>query len=370
MVVRSAILLSLLAAIPLVSQELTNPLLPAQVACDQDQLGSPLERMDLLIAEGPVVGKASHPTLFVSAGDGGLRYRGSEVRAEPIPHFPALSGGPVPDSDCLDSTERMMGFQVSVQERQFLLNPSRPELDQILLARIEPQTNPTSIRCRLPDDHRLRLGLGGAEDPFSFALEINNVVQVPAGRESQGSKPAASGASRGLRAAGLLDRCHDLLTDWDRRTFALLERMLRTHSYFVRDGSANYFDQEVAIFRGADPHTYRVDAYSIGRNPGTGRGEAVGKSAYELTIDWDASGRWTTGTIRALEPCQPGQSHDCSTQADPAWIFVYPPLLPDFGLRGDPANTVVVGRGVERAPTSAPVDWAALLAETAWNGQP
>src|SRR6185295_4766288 len=105
---------------------------------------------------------------------------------------------------------------------------------------------------------------------------------------------------------------------------ALLERMLRPHSYFVdTDGSASYFDQEVAIFRGTDPHTYRVDAYSIGKDPATGRGVAVGRSSYELVIGWDEGGRWTTGSIRLLPLCADRQTRDCSAHTDPAWVFVY-----------------------------------------------
>ena len=361
-------LVLLLAGAPLRSQQESSPIPHALVICDQDQLAHLLGRLELIFPKGPVAGVTTHPTLFISRGAGGILFRGSEVRAETGPHFPGLRASPIPGSDCLDSTERMMGFQLSVQEDQFLLNPDRPPLDQFLLARVEPQTNPTSIRCRLPDDHRLRLGMGPASQPFVTALEINNVSQVPAGRESQGAVPAASGASRNLRSAGLVDPCHDLLSDWDRRTFALLERMLRPHSYFVdTDGSASYFDQEVAIFRGADPHTYRVDAYSIGKDATTGRGVAVGRSSYELVIGWDEAGRWTTGSIRLLPACAAGQTHDCSTHADPAWIFVYPPLLPDFGLRGDPPNAVFVGRGLEGLPESAPVDWADLLSETVWN---
>ncbi len=262
-----------------------------------------------------------------------------------------------------------MGFQLSLQENQFLLNPERPPLDQLLLARIAPQTNSTSIQCLLPDDHRLRLGIGPEAQPFASILEINNVVQVPAGRVSQGAAASSSGASRNLSAAGLIDRCHNLLTGWDRRTFTLLERMLRPHGYFVdSDGSASYFDQEVAIFRGTDSHTYRVDAYSIGKDPATGRGMPVGRSSYELVIGWDDAGRWTTGTIRLMPLCIDTQARDCSTMEGPAWIFLYPPILPDFGLRGDPPNAVFVGRGLAGLAESATVDWADLLADTVWNG--
>lgn len=347
------------------------PLSAGQAACDQQRLARLLDRMELILPDGPVTGRSGLPTLFVSEGAGDVLFRGSEVRNESVPHFPPLAAVRDlrhPHSDCFDVRERMLGYQLSVQREQFLLNPDRQPLDQFLLARIEPQSNPTSIRCLLPDDHRLRLGLGPEPQPFAPVLEINNVVQVSAGGTSQGAVSSAGAASRNLRAAGLVERCHDRLTGWDRRTFALLERMLRPYTFFVADETTFYHDQEVAIFRGPDPHTYRVDAYSVGQDPATGRGVAVGRSSYELVIGWDETGRWTTGSIRLLPLCIDGQARDCSTQTGPAWIFVYPPILPDFGLRGDPPNAVFVGRGLAGLAESAPVDWGGLLAGTAWNG--
>lgn len=355
---------------PTVGQERTTSLSATQVACDQNRLASLLDRMELILPDGPVAGFSGIPALFISEGSGGVLFRGSEVRNESFPHFPPFPFDPaqrMPASDCFDIRERMLGYQLSVQPEQFLLNPERPPLDQYLLARVEPQTNPTSTGCFLEDDHHLRLGTGPEAQPFASVLEINNIIQIPAGRESQGGVPAASGANRNLRTAGLVGRCHDLLTDWDRRTFALLERMLRPFTIFIADETQFFHDQEVAIFRGADPHTYRVDAYSIGKDPATGRGVAVGRSSYELEIGWDESGRWTTGSIRLLPVCADGQAHDCSTYTGAAWIFVYPPHLPDFGLRGDPPNAVFVGRGFRGLAESAPVNWADLLAETVWN---
>ncbi len=362
----SCAFLLLHAALATFSQEVAVPLSSDQVACDQRQLAGVLERMELLFEGGPVRGTSGLPTILASFGFGDVLVRGTEVRAELTSHFPpirALSG----DSDCLSDTERVMGFQLAVQPEQFLLNPERQPLDQFLLARIEPQSNPTSIRCTLPDTHLLRLGLGPTSDPFSSVLEINNVIQVPAGQPSQGAIPAASGASRNLRAAGLVERCHDALTAWDRRSFALLERMARSFSFFVADETVFYHDQEVAIFRGTDPHTYRVDAYSIGKDPATGRGVAVGRNSYEVVIGWDAQGRWTTGSVRLLPRCTEGQTLDCSTHEGPAWLWIFPPFLPDFGLRGDPPNAVFVGQGLPGIPSSASVDWADLLADSVWN---
>ncbi len=358
-------LATLLVGSPLVSQERTQPIPPASVACDQERLGRLLDRMELIFPDGPVTGLSILASLFVSRGEG-RSYRGSEVRAEPTSHFPVIRRV-IGQSDCVSDTERVMGFQLAVQEEQFLLNPERPPLDQFLLARVEPQTNSTSTRCLLQDDHRLRLGIGPDEKPFLSVLEINNITQVPAGRESQGAITSSSGASRNLRTSGLVAPCHDLLTEWDRRTFAVLERMLRPFSTFIADESLFYHDQEVAIFRGADPHTYRMDAYSIGKDPATGRGVPVGRSSYELTIGWDAAGRWTTGSVRLLARCSTEQVEDCSTFDGSAWLSIFPPILPDFGFRGDPTNAVFVGRGLEGLPESAPVDWADLLAETVWN---
>ncbi len=356
--------------LPVAGQERTTSLSATQVVCDQNRLARLLDRMELILPDGPVAGFSGIPTLFVSESQGGVLYRGSEVRNESGSHFPPIPSALArrrPESDCFDTRERMLGYQLSVQPEQFLLNPDRPPLDQFLLARVEPQTNPTSIRCFLEDDHHLRLGTGPERQPFASVLEINNIIAIPAGRESQGAMPSASGASRNLRAAGLVARCHDLLTEWDRRTFALLERMLRPYTTFIADESLFYHDQEVAIYRGADPRTYRVDAYSIGKDTATGRGVAVGRSSYELVIGWDEAGRWTTGSIRLLPVCAVGQTQDCSTYAGPAWIFLYPPILPDFGLRGVPSNAVFVGRGLTGLAESAPVDWADLLAETVWN---
>ncbi len=350
------------------AQERTVRLGAEVVACNEAQLEALLERFELVQEpNGPVGGFSPNPLVFVSEGRGALRYRGSEVRNEAEPHGPLPFVAPG-RSDCVDARERMMGFALIVQENQFLLNPERLPVDQVLLARIEPQTNATSIRCpqSLLDTHHLRLGLGSGSDLFSPLLAIDNIREIPKGGVSEGATPAASTASRALRQAGLLARCHESLTAWDFRTFVLLERMIRPYATFIADETVYYHDIEVALFRGEDPHTYRANVYKIGLDA-EGRGVALGRLAVEMVIGWDEAGRWTTGSARLLPPCLEGQSTGCSTEMGPAFVTFYPPILPDHGLRGDPPNAISVSVGIPGRPSEVAVDWGNLLAESVWN---
>jgi len=75
------------------------------------------------------------------------------------------------------------------------------------------------------------------------------------------------------------------------------------------DGSA----YNITIFRGADPHTYRANVYLVSSSCDTTCSFGVlSKIALQLKIDWDASGRLTTGEVSVLPTCTNGPAPGCT----------------------------------------------------------
>ncbi len=130
----------------------------------------------------------------------------------------------------------------------------------------------------------------------------------------------------------------------------------------------NFLDtaSEVAVFRGADPHLYRLNLYGAG---------AGGRVAVAAVIGWDSDGRLTTAELRILPDCtdlppEPGCTSRPATQRSDTRIWLLPPV---FGgvepwRREDPRAVALFHDTEAPGIPTATADLAALLAGTAWNG--
>jgi hypothetical protein len=331
-------------AAPAAAQELSLPLTPAEVECTELQLQRLLLRVDPRL---PSLGILTN--LFLAPGAGGGSYQGLLVmsqRDDLAPRQPELQ----------------LAFHLD-PVRSLLLNPARPPLGQVSLTREDPASNLVTAA-----DQALAVVLDPGIPPrpdvtSPLDLVIDNVAG-PAGHATS-TKPG-----RGLERDGLLTACTDRLTAFDRRVFALLQRLVKVET-LVAVGTPMPVSSQITVFRGAEPYVYRLNAYN---------GD-IRKVAVEVRIVPAADGRLATAALHMLPPCSgpfpdfsplPGCTDKISTRALQTRILLVRPVF--GGVETWDRDAPGGGQIYHIIPASRPwitdstADLAALLADTAWNG--
>lgn len=331
-----AALAALAAFAPAAAQDLTFPWTAAEVECSELQL----ERLLTRFAVEPGEGRTAN--LFVSPGAGEATYQGVAVLSQLV-----TTGGIRP--------ERHLAFHV-VPVHSLPAHPQRPPLGQVSLTREEPSSN--LVPPASPDT--LTVALDPSLTPPAPALQavIDNRAE-PAGRAT------ATRPGRGLEAAGLLTPCGGRLTGFDLRVLALLRRLVRVETRFFF-GSFRETDSQITLFRGADPHVYRLNAY----------GGSDGKVAVEIEVGWTPDGRLTTAELRILPECPvlvrtPGCTDKFAVRPVETRILLAPPVVSGFGTWN--RDDTRIAEIFHATPNGGWIiedtaDLAALLAGTAWNG--
>jgi hypothetical protein len=333
-------------ALPVSAQNLTQPLTSKDVACNERQLELLLKRMKA--GNEQFIPPQIPRTLLISYSNSVGFYDGLALTNQDFRDV--LPPGPEP------YYERYLAFNLNPSIRTLLLNPERPELAQVSLNREQSSSN--FVRPGGAYDLNVELvpTLGGGGEP----LVINNFEEPAIGQPYNGFLANSTKPGRGLTADGLLTACHGKLTNFDRHVFAVLQRI-------VRGGvSGELFnpEMEIAIFRGVDPHTYRINVYPIYEFF-----EERGRMAVELEISWTPEGKLTTGTMKVLPGCSVlGQLGCSSAENTVPSAFLIPPAFGgheyyDSGrIQGEVFYSWLEG-------PSAPIliDFEALLAESAWN---
>ncbi|HKH48463.1 MAG TPA: hypothetical protein VKM72_27690 [Thermoanaerobaculia bacterium] len=335
------------AAVSAAARELTNPLTAEEVACNELQLERLLHRMNA--AKGGEYHPPELPkTLLVSYSNANGFYDGLVATSE----FFRLDVGQIPPAD---SYEQYLAFNINPSIRTLLLDPKRLELPQVSLNR--EQSSSSLVRPGSWFDIVLTLDptLGKGE-----RLTINNFVEPAVGAPYNGFLANSTKPGRGLVVDDLLTPCHEKLTDFDRHVFSTLQRV-------ARSSDMNEFlqpDTEVAIFRGEDPHVYRLNFYPIYQNL-----EERGRMAVELRVFWDEHGRLTTAESKILGTCTAEGQSGCTDlrQRSLRW-FLIPPV---FGGKEYYDNGATANGGFylwtqgPSAPTT--INLGTLLAGTTWN---
>jgi hypothetical protein len=332
-----AVTLALAVAVPATAQDLTQPLTPEEVVCTELQL-------QRLLARALVVDEELPTNLVFAPGVAAGSYQGLLV----VSQTPAGSGPVQP--------ERQLAFHLN-PVRSLLANPARPPLGQVALTREEPASNLTANPAQTAGVS-LFPGSGGRSQPTPLDLVIDN-ISGPTARATS-TRPG-----RGLEQDDLLTACTDRLTPFDLQIFALLQRLVKVETavFFPQPQPA---PSQITIFRGADPHVYRLNAY----------GGAPGKVAAEIRIEWTPDGRLTTAALHMLPACPatplaPGCTAKLTTSAVETRILLVRPVL--GGSNTWDRNAPGVGQLYHITSSSASwitdstADLAALLADTAWN---
>jgi hypothetical protein len=329
------------------AQELTAPLTPPQVACNEDQLNRLLSRTTTTGA--PLEnGAAPSLTTLVSYSNSVGFYDGLALTNEGVRCNPGL---PPPGQP-----EYYLAFNINPSLRALLLSPKRPPLGQVELSREETSSNLVNPNDNTRIVLSLNPTLAGSAD--SGLLTINNFVVPATGASYNGFLSSSTKPGRGLSQDGLLTPCHTAFTAQDRKVFAILQRMVRG----VAVQGVCFLDVKIAIFRGEDPHTYRIDAYIQDLN-----GAPLGKAAAVLQINWASTGALTSGTLSMLPACSGGSQVGCSTVSVRTGEFLIAPVL------GGSERQHGKSQGVSFDPVTGPtapvtVDFGTLLRDTTWNG--
>jgi len=193
--------------------------------------------------------------------------------------------------------------------------------------------------------------------------------------------PSASGAGPGIVADRLDQSCGGRLTDFDAHVFEILARTIVPSNCYIPAPSdcanvgAGLEAFNLTIFRGTDPHVYRVDIYFVQYSCiGDDCYSTGGPIALELHVNWDAQGRLTTGDVDVLPACRGGETTDCSNPLvldGLAGIFLVPPIFAGHeeelpaAFHGAPYLNPTSDRS--RQVLHAKINWMTLLKNTALN---
>lgn len=335
-----------LAAGSAAAQPLSNPLTPEQVACNEAQLASLLDRLSVdgihhqqATAQSQTWSVLSRTLLVTYSNRFGF-FEGL-----------AVAGWTVPGPDAPEGavrSESFLAFSLNPSIRTTLANPARPPLAQISLMREEPSS--TLVSSSSPEALAVFLNPTAAPNATAGRLEINNLQTAAA--QNGLARSADTKPGRGL--AGLVTPCHTELTDFDRFVFEILERVFRVQAPGNPARGA-----KIAIFRGEEPLTYRIDVYPLGAN---------GKVALDLALKVDGEGHLQTGSLRVLPTCAAGLQLGCTSATIALDFFLFPPVSGSSQTRVASDLMTELSFQPGTTPSSAIADFIRLLGKTTWNG--
>jgi hypothetical protein len=288
-----------------------------------------------------------------------------------------------------------LAFELLFKRAVARLDPRQPRIPQAILVRRNAGTNllvdHEGCYPRTFNDGDLTCPVvvsldlsADADDPThpETAIVINSAVRPAPGRTSPGAQPMPSATGRGPGILGdrLTETCGGTLTEFDQRVFEILARTVLPSECFWRPfnaqctGGGEVSGYNMMIFRGADPHVFRVNIYTytnaICDNDGTCPFGSGGPFALEFRIEWDERGRLTTGTAKVLPDCRDEDETGCS-MAPALGAYVLPPIFPGHEIqepaafRGAPLLTDSIRD--DHDILSARINWARILKDTALN---
>lgn len=382
--------LLLLAPTALAAAALTFPLTPSESSCAEQELARVERRLASFGSGRPATSLGTNSLWLTTAAAGS--YAGL-VRL--------INNGGNGFADFAAGTEHFteadLAFNLLVMPSQSILDPRQPPTPQATLVRRDAGTNlvednascgafspEPNLSCPILLNFDLSAVPGDSVHPQLPLLVNSASVAVPSLTGPQAvPMPAASGSGPGITTGKLARACGGTLTSFDQHVFEILARTIVPSGCYstIPDTCGNpEGDDDAAynlvIFRGADPHTYRVDIYVYQYLCDDDNGECystVGPLALEFVVDWDSQGHLTTGSVNVLPRCRSGQVFDCTQEFMQFGLFLVPPIFP--GNEEEPpaafhgAPYLFVAQLGEHTPQvlSAPINWQRLLSGTALN---
>lgn len=303
--------------------------------------------------------------------------------------------------------EADLAFDLGFRQSASLLDPTRAPTPQATLSRRDNGSNltvdhgvsnpSTEVGCCITEEPLCSADLGCplllnfdlASVP-SDAVHPANPLLINSAAEAVSEfvgpfaefLPADTGAGGGIARDGLAEPCGGALTAFDVHVFEILARTIAPSDCYSRGDSdcrargLPRSSQNVVVFRGADPHTYRVDIYVVqyACDAADRCFRNLGPIALSAHVDWNAKGQLTSGIVTVLPECEGSQFIDCS---DPLVLtpglgmFFLPPIFPGHeeqkpeAFRGAPYLYASSNKSLRKLTTK--VNWMALLKDSALN---
>ncbi len=347
--------LALAPAAPALSQlsELSPPLSPAQVACDQAQL----ERLQARMVSSPFQGNL---ILWRSGLQGGA-FGGVAVTRGLFPG----------DVEPRTRNEKQLAFDLTIVPGGDFLNPRRSLLPQALLARRSVATN---LDAGTTATLEATLDLAPTV-PNQFLPQ--RPVRIDSRRNGAG---VADGAGRGLVVDDLATTRHGNLTNFDLTMFEILSRTLRATRCLAPPTFCNPFDEfnfNITFFRGEASGTYRANVYISSQDCAEAPCETssvFARPEVEVKVEVDTEGRLKVGRASFLPFCVGTRGMDCTDAGPGPWaIYILPPIWAGHEVQGTAEFQKggflnVLSEGSSDNVLTTTFDWSVLLAGTAWGG--
>lgn len=367
--------------------ELTFPLTPAESSCAEQRLAH-VERRLASYGAGQLPVALGINSIWISAASGTIHTGLVRLIDNGGNGFMDFASGSE------HFTEEDLAFNLLFTPDQSFLDPQQVLESQAILVRRDTGTNLVTdssacgtnspvldLSCPIELKFDLSAIPGNSLFP-QIPLEVNNAsASVPGLKGPQaGPLPAASGTGPGIAADRLTQPCGGTLTSFDQHVFEILARTIVPSDCYSTVPATCFSGEDDAaynltIFRAADPHTYRVDiwVYQYLCNDQNACYTTIGALALEFHIDWDTAGHLTTGSVRVLPRCLPGQTYECTNEAMQFGIFILPPIVPGAeeelpaAFHGAPYLYVAGINEPSPQVLSAPINWQQLLGGTALN---
>ncbi len=377
---------------------LNHRLEPRQVECVERQLARIQRRM---IAFGSPSFSYPNESGAAPLGYGRLALWPASLRASVfsgLVRIVDLGGGA--GNDFLFGTQHFeevdLAFELQFKRAAARLDPGQPRVPQAILARRDPGTNllvdhegcyprtanDGDLTCPVVMSLDLSAVAGDPTRPEP-ALVINSAARPAPGRRGPAAQPlaAASGRGPGILGDRLTETCGGTLTEFDQRVFEILARTVLPSECFWRPfnarcgGAGEISGYNMTIFRGADPHVFRVNIYNytnaICFEVGDCPFGSAGPFAIEFRVEWDERGRLTTGTATVLPECTDEEQTGCSRDRAGLGVYILPPIFPGHEVQGPAAfrRAPLLTDSIrdEHDILSARIDWARILKDTALN---
>jgi hypothetical protein len=383
--------LSFLAPPSVTAATLTFPLTPAESSCAEQELAR-VERRLASYGSGAIATSLGTNSIWLAMdGGAGTAYAGI-VRL--------IDNGGDAFSDFAAGTEHFteadLAFKLLFTPTESLLDPHQPPAPQALLARRDTGTNLLAdsaacgtqnplpqLDCPIVLNFDLSAVPGDSVHP-QLPLVVNSAsIAVPDLTGLQASPlSAASGSGPGIDTGRLDQPCGGTLTSFDQHVFEILARTIVPSDCYStvpatcgNPVGTDLLSYNLAIFRGADPHTYRVNIYPYEYvcSDQNVCYSTIGPLALEFAVDWDSQGHLTTGSVKVLPRCRAAQTFDCTQPYMQFGVFLVPPIFPGqeeelpAAFHGAPYLYVAGINDPSPEVLTAPINWQRLLSGTALN---
>jgi len=319
---------------------------PAEVACEEAKLDRLIQRFSPLAA-------GDNLFLWPTGGD---HFSGLAV-SRPI------HGDPV--TGVLSRAETQLAFDLTLEPAGGFLNPKRQLLPQAILVRRDPESN---LSATVPVN-----GVSFELAPHVIDPTLPQQGLLIAGRLGA-DYGSASGASRGLAAAELFERCPaEEPSEFDLQAFEILARTVRiTEDLLLPFPGQGLFLFKAIIFRDVEPLTYRIRVFEYLSHCELECGDQEAGFQLRVRLPTGPDGKLAAGRIDVLPWCDTAPA-PCTNLINPdTAVLVAPPIFAGHEVQ----TAAQYRRGAflnipfEDSPDnilSDDVPWPDLLRGTAWD---